>query len=164
MLGREGGMPETLTMINKLIQEHAVIHSNINHITDLSEDLAILEEVKDKSEEFTPYQYSFLNNRRLDLRQSIAHFKDGLEHHYQQEEKLLKPLLGDPVKKCLEEQHGRMLQDLKETDELLLNLSPVGLLFNGNYLKQKINVLGRTVNTLNSMEGSLLEIIGIYLS
>lgn len=157
-------MPENLTLINRLIQDHEVISNTMDQITDLSEDLAVLENIKDISEDFTPYQYNFLNDRRINLRQNILHFKDGLEIHYNLEEKVLQPLLGDSVKQCLEEQHGQMLQRLRETDELLLNLSPIGIFFNGSYLKQKIAILGQSISTLNSMESSLLEIVGIYLS
>jgi hypothetical protein len=156
-------MPVTCVVINNLIQEHAGISSQMARIADLSEDIAILASIQDKSQEFTPYQYSFLNHRRINLRRSLTHFKANLKHHYQQEEKALQPLVGDPIKQYLEQQHSWMLQKLTETEELLLNLSPVGILFNGPYLKQKIDTLCQTINTLSSMEGKLLEIVEIYL-
>ena len=156
-------MPATLDTISKLIQEQAVIRHNMDRITDLSEDMVVLADVQKTPPDFTPYQYAFLNNRRVKLRQNLARFINGLQIHYQTVDKVLQPLLGEQVKKCLQEQHSRTLQKLAETDELLLNLSPAGILFNRIYLKQKLEAVGRAINSLSSMEGSLLEIIEVYL-
>jgi hypothetical protein len=59
--------------------------------------------------------------------------------------------------------HKDILEKLSEIDGLLLNLRPTGILFNGPYLKKKIDNLGKTITTHSSMEDAILELLGIYL-
>jgi hypothetical protein len=158
----EGTIPNTMYLIQQLMHEHEIIRRKIDRIADLSEDLEILAKIKDKTRDLTIYQYGFLNDRRISLRQNLSQFTRRLRIHYTLEEKVLRPFLGNPARQILDQQHRGIMERLTELTELLLNLSPVGLLFNGSYFKYKFFTFSRTIGSLNSLENSLLEIARMY--
>jgi hypothetical protein len=155
-------MTNIFDSIKNLKEEHIVIEKTANRIADLSEDLDILFEVKGSTFDFTPVQYNLISERRINLRHNIIGFKEGLQNHYSREEKILHPLLADAVKQNLNEQHQELLKKLAETDELLLSLGPVGMIFNGPYLQQKLSTLRASVYELNAWEDKLLELAGLF--
>jgi hypothetical protein len=55
-----------------------------------------------------------------------------------------------------------LLRKLSEIDELLLSLSPAGILFNGQYVQQKIEKLQQTIGRHIDWEGRLMELIEFY--
>lgn len=159
---RKWTMDNKLDLMDKLIQEHFVFEQTISRVADLAEDLSLLAEIKDFSSDFTPHQYNFVNRRRVDLRQHIVNLQGRIEKHYRLEDKVFQPVLGDQVNQALKTQQKALLKKLSEADELFLNLSPAGILLNGPYLQQKINTLHQHICHLNTWEGSLLELVGIY--
>jgi hypothetical protein len=148
-------------MFNKLIQERQVIQSNIGRISDLSDDLVKMADLQNNSSEFTPYQVNRLNEKRINLRHNIINLKDGLQIHYGLGEEILRPLVGLSLLQTLVIKHREILKKLSEVDALILNLSPLGILFNSAYIKSKIIAICRILNDLNFHESSLLAFSGI---
>ena len=149
-------------LIETLTREHTIIQQAANRMADLSEDFSLLSTVKDNLQDFTPYQYSFINKRMLNLRHQISSFREGLQIHYRREATILRPILGNAVKQTLKIQQNRLLGQVSETEELLLSLSPAGIFFNGPYLQQKLSNLRQSVYDLNTWENSILELAGLY--
>ncbi len=152
-------MLNTLTTFEKLLQEHEVIQANIKHLTGAADNLRILSTLQGVASGFTSYQVNFLNDRRVNIKRALASLRDGLINHFSQEEVALLALVGEPLMKVIRKEHQEILDDLAELDWMLLNISPVGMLFNSVFLQQKVDALCRLLNSNCIRENSVLELL-----
>jgi hypothetical protein len=154
-------MVQGTNTFNQLIQEREVIRANINRIEDLSQDLVNFSNLQEGSRDITPYQSNILNDKRVNLRHNIIGLKDGLQVHYDLGEEVMRPLISSRLLKNLTTIHRDILNKLLEVNAVILNLSPLGILFNSNYLKEKISSVFLVMQNLNCQESSLLAFSGI---
>jgi hypothetical protein len=154
-------MLNILNNCNQLIQKREVIHENINQLSKLSDEFTNLLDLQETSSDLTSGQINFLNEKRINLRHNLVNLKDGLRIHYGLEEEILHPLIGLLLMQTLTTQHEGILKKLNDIDTIILNLSPMGILFNSIYLKQEVDNVCQTINHLNWQENSLLTFSGV---
>jgi len=152
---------ESLYNGNQLLQEREVIHENVNQITRLSDEFAGLAGLQEPSEDLNHYQTGFVNAKRINLRHNLVNLKEGLQIHYNLGETVLRPLISLLLLESLEEQHTLVLNKLADINTVILNLSPMGMLFNCAYLKQEIDAVCRFVSGISCQESSLFSFVGI---
>jgi hypothetical protein len=152
---------QEINKINKLFQERQVIQANTNRIEDLSQDLVNLANLQGISMDITPYQTSLVNEKRINLRNNLVDLKEGLQIHYHLGEETLRPLISVLCLKTLVVKHDEIISHLANVEIVILNLSPVGVLFNSDYLKGVISAIFLALKNLNCQESSLLAYSGI---
>jgi hypothetical protein len=154
-----GEVLNILTTFEKLRQEHEVIQVNTHLISNSADSLQTLSGLQGNSADFTEYQVNFLSDKRVNLKRAIISLKDGLIEHQRYEEEVLQSLVGSPLIEVLKREHQEVLEKLTEIDWMLLNISPVGILFNSSFLKQKIDALCQELNAGCARENSILELL-----
>ena len=138
-----------------------MIEENIRQISNLSEEFTNLADLQGDSSELTSYQVSLLNEKRINLRNHIADLKDGLQIHYDLGENVLRPLVSLSLLQLLIEKHKAVIGKLAEIEGVILNLSPLGVLFNSTYIEDQIINISRALHFLSTQESSLLAFSGI---
>ena len=153
-------LQETNTF-TQLLQERQVIQASTSRLEDLSQDLVNMANLRGASQDITLYQSNLVNEKRINLRYNIVNLKEGLQIHYRLGEDILKPLISAWLLQTLVIKHIEVLINLSDVDLMILNLSPLGMLFNSAYLKGIINAVIRVLQNLNCQESSLLAFSGI---
>ena len=146
---------------NTLLQERQVIQANTSRIEDLSQGLVNLANLQGVSQDITPDQSNLVNEKRINLRNNIVNLKEGLQIHYHLGEEILRPLISVLFLKTLVIKHRKIINYLADLEVVILNLSPLGMLFNSSYLKGKISAIFLVLQNLNWQESSLLAFSGI---
>ncbi len=152
-------MLNTLTKFEKLMQEHEVIQANIKQIANSADNLLALANLHNQPADITDYQMNFLSDKRFNLKRSIVALKEGLVNHNQREEEMLSNLVGDQLSHVIRTDHRNVISKMAEMDWMLLNMSPVGLLFNAAFLKAKLDDLVRIITDGCVRENSILELL-----
>lgn len=152
-------MLNTITGFEKLMQEHEVIMANTRQITGATDNLLALSDLQDSTVNFTDYQVSYLSDKRVNLKRAIASLRDGLMDHQSREEEMISPLVGITIIRAIKLQHREVLELLAEIDWILLNVSPVGILFNSSFLKQKMDIMCQLLSSHCARENSVLELL-----
>jgi hypothetical protein len=151
-------MSERLNQCRQLIQEHEVIRRNISHISKSVSEFVNLADLKDIASDFTPRQISFLNYRRIKLRRHLIDLLDGLQTHHRLEEEMLRWATSLWLWQNIQIQQTRIFKTIADIEAIILNLSPLGILFNSNYLKSKVEDTCQTLSELICQEDSFLEV------
>ncbi len=146
---------------NQLIQEREVIQENLNQLSKLSEELTSISDLQKTSSDFNSYQTRLLNEKRINLRHHVVNLQDGLQVHYDLGEEIMRPLVSLLLLQTLTTQHGQILKKLADIDAVILNLSPMGILFNSAYLKHVVDSVCLVISNLSCQENSLLAVSGI---
>lgn len=154
-------MARDVNTFHKLIQERQVIQANASRIEDLSQDLVNLANLQEASLDITPCQSNFVNEKRINLRNNIVNLKKGLQIHYDLGEMVLLPLVSFSLLQMLVVKHRAVLRKLSDLDVVILNLSPLGILFNSVYIKYEISAIFLVLHDLNCQENSPLAFSGI---
>jgi hypothetical protein len=152
-------MLNTLTKFEKFLQEHEAIRANLKQIESSTDNILTLCRPQDRAGQFTSYQMNILSEKRLNLKRSVYSLMDGLMDHHQREEEAIRSLVGEPLMQIINQEHRRMVEKLGEIDWILLNIGPSGILFNIDFLKQKVEELGRILNTISLREDSVLDLL-----
>jgi len=149
----------TLTTFEKFIQEHEVIRVNTHQILNAAENLMTLYRLQNSPAQFTSYQIEILNDRRLNLKRSLGSLKDGLRDHHEREEEMMRPMVGEPLLRVIRQEHRKLIEKISEVDWILLNVGPIGIFYNSQFINQKIDALCRGVSVINRREDSILEML-----
>jgi hypothetical protein len=152
-------MLNTLTKFEKFLQEHEVIRANLRQLENSAENLATIYRLQDRAGQFTSYQINILSEKRLTLKRAVNSLMDGLIAHHQREEEAIKSLVGEPLMQIINREHLRVVEKLGEIDWMLLNIGPTGILFNIDFLKQKVEELGRILNAISLREDAVLDLL-----
>jgi hypothetical protein len=150
-----------INIFSKLIQERQAIRANTSLIENLSQDLVNLANLQENSPDITPYQVNMVNEKRINLRNTIVNLKEGLQLHYGLGEEALQPLVSIVLLQTLVIKHREILRKLSEVDMVILNLSPLGMLFNSCYIKETISAIFVVLQDLSCQESSILLFSGI---
>jgi len=146
---------------NRLLQARLVIQANTSRIKDLSQDLVNLAKLQETSQNITPYQSNLVNEKRINLRNHIVNLEEGLRIHYHLAEEVLEPLISTVLLQTLAIKHREIVEKLSNVHMVILNLSPLGMLYNSSYLKGEIRAITLIIQDLSCQESSLLSFSGI---
>ena len=149
----------TPAVYEKLMQEHEVIQANIRFITNSTENLLLLFNLQDDPGIITTYQVNYLSEKRLNLKRAISSLKEGLLDHNLREENVLRSVVGESLLEAIKRSHKHAVEKIAEIDWILLNISPMGILFNSSFLKQKVDNLNQTLESDCLRENSVLELL-----
>jgi hypothetical protein len=149
----------TLTKYEKLMQEHEVILANTRLISNSADNLLTLSGLHVNSIDFTYHQMNFLSDKRVNLKRAISSLRDGLLVHQNREEEILTPMVGIPLMQVIKKEHQEILNKLAEIDWIMLNVGPIGLLVNSEFLKQKVDDLCAILSANCLRENSVLELL-----
>jgi hemerythrin len=149
----------TLTKYEKLIQEHEVIQANTRLIASSADNLYTLSNLQDTTADFTYHQMNFLSDKRVNLKRAITSLRDGLIDHQNREEEIMESIVGAPLMQVIKREHREILSKLSEIDWIMLNIGPVGILVNSEFLKQKVDELCAALSSNCLRENSVLELL-----
>jgi hypothetical protein len=149
----------TLTIFEKLMQEHEVIIANTRIISGSADNLLALSNLQDRSVDFTYHQVNYLSDRRVNLKRAISSLRDGLIDHHNREEDALNYHVGGRLLQAIKKEHQDILEKLAEIDWILLNIGPVGILINSSFLKQKVDDMCGRLSIGCFRENSIMELL-----
>ena len=152
-------MLNALTTFEKLMQDHEIIQANTRIIACSADNLLAISCLQDISVDITNQQVNFISDRRVNLKHAIISLRDGLIEHQNREEAVLQPLVGDPLINSIKSEHRNILEILTDLDWILLNVGPLGVLYNSFFIKHKIDALCQILNTNCARENSVLELL-----
>ncbi len=150
-------MPNELLLIESLTQEHETIRESAKRVCCLMDGW---EETNwETLEQLQPHETRLINEKHLNLKQSLDFLCEGLKGHYSHEEEEMQLLVGTPLTEAIKIEHGEILKQLEEVNFFLINITPRGFLANGSYLKLIIENLCHLITTHSVKEDTVLQLI-----
>jgi hypothetical protein len=144
-----------LLVIESLINEHTAINGHMQSVCGLldnwDENLSF--------KKLQPEKEQSLNQKGVNLKQTMSYLDEGLKQHHQHEEELLPAIAGEPVLEALKVEHGEITKQLGEINFILRDIRPLYLAANLDYLKLTINNLCNLMNLHISVENTLLNLL-----
>ena len=107
-------MVDDLTIINSMIGEHKAIRG---HLKLLQNSLSTLKNVR------TQGQQQSLTEKLRELQLVMCYLEEGLRNHYTHEEKVMAPLLGNPLLEAFQIEHRKVEERFDKAKSLFANLS-----------------------------------------
>ena len=145
-------MTNELLLIDNLIGEHAAIAGHMKTVCGLLEGW---DDVVDPESE----PPEVLNQKHLNLKNTMAYLVEGLKEHHAHEQEVMPVLIGTPLFDAIEKEHGEMLKQLEEINFILVNVDKQGFALNGAYLKLTIDNLCRLIGVHITNEEVILQLL-----
>ena len=101
-------MPDDLTTIITLIQEHEAIQGHMRSVASTAGNWTGME--WDDLANLTHEQLQALNAKCLAIKQTMAYLEDGLKQHWEHEDKVLPELIGDRLMKSIKIEHDEIVK------------------------------------------------------
>jgi hypothetical protein len=95
-LGTNTSKPNHLYTINKVIQDHEVIHATIKSVRNSNKNLAAAFNAAQKSG-WTQEDTILIFNKLREVNERLTDLEEGFRLHYQQDEEALPPIVGDLI-------------------------------------------------------------------
>lgn len=157
-------MPDDLEVVNKIIEEHRNIRTNVKLVGDTVSDpegLLRLEQARPDWMLGTPGQ---LAEKQTRLGQTLNYLYDGLQNHFKLEEKWLPDLLGVLVMEALALEHVQIKADIETIRGILAkaNLEEMSHEERLNFkwtIEPKIEEIRRTLETHAGKEETILSMV-----
>ncbi len=163
-------MADNLTIINRVIQEHQRIRSNLKLVGESTNDLEAMFSLQQAYSGWTLSSMEVINEKQKQLQQTLSFLDEGLDNHFAFEERALPPLFGELLMQALLLEHQKIRREISEAKSLiadtrLVDLSQEKLLLQKSHIQQVINAIdqvleehaGREETILNMLKKSLEE-------
>ena len=114
-------MEDDLTIINKIIDEHKTIRENLKVAGDTVNDLEALQSLEQARRDSTVDQSRVPIEKLTQLRRLIGILEEGLGNHFNYEERVLPPLLGEVLMRALVIVHQKIRNEIGEAKSVIDN-------------------------------------------
>lgn len=150
-------MPDELTTINNLLQEHEAIKDYMKAVSALSEDWK--EREWEGLTNLTHEQIQILNRKCFNLKQTMSYLDEGLKKHWDHEDRILPELIGNPLMKSIHIEHEEILKQMREINFVIAKSTPQEFLANRSYLEHIISYLSQLISEHEIKENAVLELL-----
>ncbi len=150
-------MPSELILIDNLIQQHEAIRGHLSSICLLVD--CVKDDLWEGLKELNPGQLNTLQEKHLNLKQTMGYLDEGIKRHHGEEELILPPLIGNPLVEAIRIEHREMRKQLNEVNYALNNVDARGFLDHNAYLKAIIENLCRLINDNTVEEDVILRLL-----
>jgi len=157
-------MSDNLAVIKRVIDEHHTIGRHIKLVGDSLTDKEALTALEKAHADWLPGRMEALSETRNKLQQALSALDEGLGNHFDFEEKMLPPLLGDLLMQALLLQHRAIREAIDEAKSTvagakLEGLSREDLIAEESRIQQRIGNLCRMVEEHASKEEVILKMV-----
>ena len=92
-------MSDNLAIIERVIAEHQAIRTHVKLVGDALNDQEALESLLKSHADLIPGRVEILSEEKDRLQQTVSSLEEGLNRHFDFEEKVLPPLFGELLMK-----------------------------------------------------------------
>ncbi len=117
-------MEDSLTVINRLIEQHQAIRGHLKLVGDSISDAEAVASLEATQDDWIPGRPGILAEKQKKLQQMLRSLDEGLKNHFAFEEEALPPLLGELFMRALILDHQQIN---KEIDEARSTVAATGL-------------------------------------
>ncbi len=157
-------MEDSLTMINRLIEQHQAIRGHLKLVGDSISDAEAVASLEATQDDWIPGRPGILAEKQKKLQQMLRSLDEGLKNHFAFEEEALPPLLGELFMRALILDHQQIN---KEIDEARSTVAATGLeglnreesLSRESYVQQVANSLCDLVGEHATREETILGML-----
>lgn len=157
-------MADNLAKVNRAIEEHHTIREHLKLVGDSVSDLEAMFTLQRARPEWILSPPEALMDKSAKLLQTLAALEEGLKNHFNFEERLFPPLLGNLLMKALLLEHGELKKLLEETRTLAAKLKSEGLnqrelLSKKTQIQRKVEDILRAIEEHASKEETILKML-----
>jgi hypothetical protein len=120
-------MSDSLTIINRILEEHQTIRGHVKLVGDSVSDEEALSSLEKVRADWIPGRPGVLSEKQKRLQRTISALGEGLKNHFAYEEKTLPPLLGELLMRSLMLEHRAIKQAIEETKSVVAKVKLEGL-------------------------------------
>jgi len=136
-------MAGELAIIEEVIAQHQIIRLNLRGAQSFLADLDALFSVQKAQSRWAQSSVEKLQEQKRQLQEALATVQSGLTRHYDYEERVLPPLLGEALTKSLIFVHDSIRQQLEKT-VTLVNSTGFTELEQKDLLTEKLRIQNET--------------------
>ncbi len=157
-------MPDSLAVINRVIQEHQRIRGNIKLVGESTNDLEAMFSLQQVYSGWTLSSMEAIDEKQKQLQQTMSFLDEGLNNHFAFEERALPPLFGELLMQALLLEHQEIRKKIGEAKSLiagtrLVDLSQEKLLSQKSHIQQVINAISQVVEEHAAREETILNMM-----
>jgi len=115
-----------LELIKRLVEQHRTIRSQIRQAGQSISDLEAISDLQKQYEGWVLSSERELAEKKKNLQTSISSMVDGLNKHFEYEEKSLPPLMGDVLMQALLIEHRVLRKEMDRSIQVLSELEVQG--------------------------------------
>ncbi len=157
-------MADNLTIINRVIQEHQRIRSNLKLVGESTNDLEAMFSLQQAYSGWTLSSMEVINEKQKQLQQTVSFLDEGLNNHFAFEERALPPLFGELLMQALLLEHQEIRKEIGKAKSLvadtrLTDLSQEKLTLQKSRIQQLINAISQTLEEHAAREETILNMM-----
>ena len=155
-------MPDNLTIINRIIEEHHTIKNHMKLVGESMNDLEALFSLRQAYSSWAQGSIDALNENQEKLQQTLSALDEGLKNHFGFEERTLPVVLGTILMQALLLEHREIISRLEEAKPMLADTRLSGLkqeeLFSQkSHIERAISDISRLVEEHTTREEIVLN-------
>lgn len=157
-------MPDNLTIINSVIEEHHTIRGHVKLVGEGVTDLEAFFSLQRARPDWILSSLETIAEKQARLQQTMSFLDEGLRNHFAVEEMELPPLLGELLTEALVLEHQEIRRKINEakaivSDTKLEGLSQKELLSKKSQIQEKIDNLLNVVEKHAADEETILKML-----
>lgn len=162
-------MENSLSIIKQVIEEHGSIREHLKTAGNTINELESIQSLQKIRRDGPPNQIEILPDKLRELQQSISSLEAGLGNHFEYEEKVLPPLLGELLMRALILTHQQIRKEINEVKSITSNLNLQGLNHEWSLastrtlIYPKIDNIYQMIKDHSSKEEMILEMVQLVL-
>lgn len=159
-----GDMPDNLTIINRIIEEHETIRGHVKLVGDSISDQEALSSLKKVHSDWIPGRLEVLTEKQNRVRQAMSLLEEGLKNHFAYEEKVLPPLLGELFMRVIILDHQEVKKEIEQAKSIMADTKLEGLnreklLAEEGRIQQVVDGIIQLIEEHATKEENLLEML-----
>ena len=157
-------MPDNLALINRVIDEHQRIREHVKLVGDSVSDPEAIRSLEKARADWIPGRSDDVSEQQKMLQQTLSTLGDGLERHFDFEEKALPPLLGELLMQSLIIDHRMIMKEIGEAtpvvaDTKLEGLNRDELIVKESHIQQMVNKICQLAEEHTTKEETVLFMV-----
>ena len=157
-------MPDSLAIINRVIEEHQRIREHVKLVGDSVSDPEALRSLEKVRADWIPGRLEDVSEKQKRLQQTLSVLGEGLKRHFDFEEKALPPLLGELLMQSLIIDHRAIMKEIGEAtpvvaDTKLEGLNRDELIAKESHIQQMVNNICQLVEEHTTREETILFMV-----
>ncbi len=157
-------MEDYLAIIQRVIEEHQALRSNLKLVGDSIPDREALSSLERTRADWVPGKPELLAEKQNKLLQAVRYLEEGLRNHFAFEGRALPPLLGDLFMRAILLDHQEIMKEIKNDKSMaaearLEGLGREELLSKEAEIQETISNLCRLVEEHATREEAMLEML-----
>jgi hemerythrin len=157
-------MQDKLTLVKRIIDEHQTVKQHVKLVGDSVSDQEALNALQKEHSNFIPGRPEIISEKQKRLQQTMAFLEGGLKNHFDFEEKVLPPLLGELLTQALALEHQEIKRQIEEDKSTVTNIRLEGLsreelLEKEAYIEEVIDALLQSIEGHAAREETVLGML-----